>query len=334
MSAPTAIVATRPSDVPTFALHCLEANPINANLMLPTLYKCRQEEEQGIVLQGQLWVVVHIQQQVLLIVSCTTGYMGEYPIFFFTPFPYASLDADAMTPALRLVAYKLRENLHSRRRVYSIFAPEIISVTFADIWSQIAGVRREREPYYHAKISYLTPTTFIEKRTPPLQGAYCDLRRGNPADLQGIADLCYRFAHDSPPFQLPQQEALREAQILVNEGKVWVYSVAYPGQRPIIASIVATTRNTPTTATITKVFTHPQFRGQGCAEVLVRHVCKELLRAGKQYIVLYVGLTNKAANVYKKVGFVGVGDGASPYPGVDPWLELGFDHTYVNMGQW
>lgn len=75
---------------------------------------------------------------------------------------------------------------------------------------------------------------------------------------------------------------------------VWVYTTTMGGQTRI-SSIAAFTRNSDRVATITKVgpifnnnrphlltslplfyiqvYTHPQFRGQGIAEKLVRHVC-------------------------------------------------------------
>ncbi|KAF8911621.1 hypothetical protein CPB84DRAFT_1742998 [Gymnopilus junonius] len=334
MSSASATVATRASEVPLFARQCLEANPLTANLILPTLYKCLHMEREGRPLQDQLWIVIHIEHQVIFIVSCTTGYMEHTQYSSSLPVPYASLHPPPSHPLCKWSLSNYAKRLPSAR-ILNICSPRLVSITFAQLWTQLTGVIAERDPYYHAKISYLTRETFINKNMPPLPGALCDLRPGVLLTLPALRSC----ATDSrliayPPFTLSKEQARREAQILVESGSVWVYSVTYQGQRPMIASIVATTRNTQTTATVTKVFTHPNFRGQGCAEVLVRKVCKELLNAGKQYIVLYVGLANRAANVYKKVGFVGIGDGASSYPGVDPWLELGFDQSFVQMGHW
>ncbi|KDR75524.1 hypothetical protein GALMADRAFT_68480 [Galerina marginata CBS 339.88] len=326
-------VVDKASLFPSFARAALEADPIKANLFLPTLTKCITAEYKGEPLQDQWWIIVHCIENVVFIVSCTDGYMGKYPLFFFTPLTYAQLHPDTITPPLVMVAQALRRHV-SPRRVYSVFAPEIVTQVFSNIWSGVTHIKTEPEAYYHALISYLTAETLINKATPPISGAECELRLGRPGDLQAIAQLCYLFAEDSPPFTLSMEGAMLEANILLHKQEVFVYTVRYPDGSRRIASIVATTRNTDTTATITKVFTHPDFRGRGCAERLVRWVCKKLLAINIRYVVLFVGIENKAAKVYQKVGFVGVGDNARPAHGVEPWLELGFDRNQVRLGHW
>ena len=52
-------------------------------------------------------------------------------------------------------------------------------------------------------------------------------------------------------------------------------------------------------------------------------------------MVLYVGHDNPAANVYNRVGFVGLASGTqSHYKHVENWLELGFDRKKVELGHW
>ena len=87
-----------------------------------------------------------------------------------------------------------------------------------------------------------------------------------------------------------------EATYLVMNRFVWVHTVAIGGQTRV-SCIVAFTRNSDRVATITKVgsvfmnsrcyfltdplrfyiqvYTHPQFRGRGIAEKLVRQVCMQ-----------------------------------------------------------
>jgi len=49
----------------------------------------------------------------------------------------------------------------------------------------------------------------------------------------------------------------------------------------------------------------------------------------KEKNTIFVGLENRAANVYARVGFIGIGKEAVPTEGVDTWVELGFDPRYV-----
>lgn len=77
------------------------------------------------------------------------------------------------------------------------------------------------------------------------------------------------------PFLLSRNDAVREAELLIQRQQLWVHEVKVLGQEPSIASIVAVTRVTETVAGITKVFTNPQWRSRGCAERLTRHVCRQ-----------------------------------------------------------
>ncbi len=62
----------------------------------------------------------------------------------------------------------------------------------------------------------------------------------------------------------------------MRQNQVWVHRIRQQGEdRSSIASIVAFTRNSDTLATITKVYTNPDYRRRGCAERLVRRVCKQ-----------------------------------------------------------
>jgi len=68
--------------------------------------------------------------------------------------------------------------------------------------------------------------------------------------------------------------------------------------------------------------------------VLINSSCSLLTHQKKEKIALFVGLENRAANVYGRVGFVGIGKEAVPTEGVDTWVELGFDTRYVTLGHW
>lgn len=57
------------------------------------------------------------------------------------------------------------------------------------------------------------------------------------------------------------------------------------------------------------------------------------LLSEKEKIVLYVGVGNNAAQVYRRVGFQGL-EGNGEVEGVENWLEIGFDRDHVNLGYW
>jgi len=68
--------------------------------------------------------------------------------------------------------------------------------------------------------------------------------------------------------------------------------------------------------------------------MLINSSCSLLTHQKKEKIALFVGLENRAANVYGRVGFVGIGKEAVPTEGVDTWVEFGFDTRYVTLGHW
>jgi len=114
-----------------------------------------------------------------------------------------------------------------------------------------------------------------------------------------------------------------------------------PNGKPEIATIVAVTRKSEGVATITKVYTPEKWRGHGCAERLVRHVCIEyvlaavifhhdtnfflnrLLEKYKQ-IVLYIDVENRANVVYDRMGFQGLSKGSVS----ERWIETGFERKH------
>lgn len=74
---------------------------------------------------------------------------------------------------------------------------------------------------------------------------------------------------------MSEADAEAEAQLLVRNGQLWVHEIQLPDGKSDIASIVAVTRESDSVAAITKVMTSTKWRQKGCAERLVRRVCKQ-----------------------------------------------------------
>lgn len=74
---------------------------------------------------------------------------------------------------------------------------------------------------------------------------------------------------------LTRERAIKEAQIFIQNKQAWVHCVRRGNALEEIASLVVMTRTSDTVSTITKVYTNPKWRRRGCAERLVRRVCKE-----------------------------------------------------------
>jgi predicted GNAT family acetyltransferase len=218
-----------------------------------------------------------------------------------------------------------------RARVFSVFSVDKVTEAFAQTWEELTGIKRVEEPYYDAIFSVCTASTLVrqQRAARPSENVVLEPRLAVEQDAEQIAKQCEDFAATSPPFFLTDDKAREEARILIANKQVWVLEMKKPNEKPEIATIVAVTRKSEGVATITKVYTPAKWRGNGCAERLVRHVCIELLEKYQQ-IVLYVGVENCAKVVYDRVGFQGLSEGSVS----ERWVETGFDRKKVELGHW
>ncbi|KAF6761128.1 hypothetical protein DFP72DRAFT_32159 [Ephemerocybe angulata] len=327
-------------DFPQKALTAMEANPVAANVILPTFLKRRAKEERtGLPNADYTWLVCYdspSRTEVRFIASITRGMMGNYPLFIFSVRPRQSLDDGELYFAMEALSQALDASV-PQQRVYSVFAVDIVAEAFAAVWSRRAGIESYTRPYYDSTISFCSKRNIAPVRQntilPDIEHECCPASR---EDIPAIGKLCEMFAAESEPFVLTPSQGQEEGEKLVTSGQVWVHRIRRGNGPSEIASIVAYTRNCNKVATITKVYTNPKWRKLGCAERLVRRVCKHLLYSTdpKEYIALFVGNDNPAAKVYNRVGFLGLDKSKGPVEGVDRWVEIGFDRRFVQQGHW
>ncbi|KAG6872519.1 hypothetical protein C0995_009209 [Termitomyces sp. Mi166 len=319
--------------LPPAAWKVLEDHPRPANVILPHALGAKQEIANDAA-SSNLWIICSTNSKIEFILSVTTGPMGAYPVFIFTSLPFECLAEDYIRPCIQSLVVALAAAAPTAR-VYSIFSVEPVALIFAEEWTRHTGIDvADNHVYYAAKISYCTIETLQCPSEVEEPREYL-LRPAADEDIEGIGELCYFFASDAKPFTLTQAQAELEAVTLVEKNQIWVHEAKGPGGTKEIASIVAFTRNSDRVAAITKVYTNKRWRGQGCAERLVRKVCEHLLTGpdSKESVVLYVAHDNGAAiRVYDRVGFAGLARDGQRVQGVDPWLEIGFDTNKVVLG--
>ncbi|KAK7472321.1 hypothetical protein VKT23_000440 [Stygiomarasmius scandens] len=325
------------SDIPSKVIAEFEENPVSFNTIYPHFLKCAILERSGSSMKGQqVWIVVMSydpKPTVDLVLSCTENEMGKYPIFIATSRPHSQLTSSFLEPRIRSLIEELRVDVNDRR-VYSIFAPDPIAQCFARLWKAFTGIDSYREPYYAAKLTSCTSTTFRNPSPTVDSSLQFKLRPAVEGDEHAVARLCYGFASESDPFFLEQKGALLEASILIRNRTVWIHEVIRPNGEIETACLVAFTRNSDTMSTITKVYTNPNTRGMGCAQRLMRRVCEHLFES-KTKVALYVAHNNPSASkVYHNVGFIGLDGDDGPTEGVEHWIEYGFDREKVDLGHW
>jgi hypothetical protein len=168
--------------------------------MYPHALKQLMAERNGKPALGdEIWVVCWCNQPtptIDFVLSCTNGPIGTYPVFIFTPHAFASLTDEFMLPRLTLLVHKLRQEVPTHR-VYSVFAPEPVTKTFAKLWTLHTGIKTENEPYYAALISYCTRETFSNRQMSMTPDLISEIRLAVEADIPSAARLCWGFAKES-----------------------------------------------------------------------------------------------------------------------------------------
>lgn len=323
--------------IPKAVWTALYANAARANLVLPHAEKVfgRQKFTPKIDATEQLWFVYSKPgtSEIQFILACTEGPLGKYPLYIIPTVPATDLTPELLKNSTEALCSALLSETGFRARVFSVFSVEKVTEAFVPVWERAAEIDCIKDPYYSAIFSVCTENTLVRQQRAPRPSGNVALepRLATEQDAGQMSTLCYEFAKTSEPFTLTTEKASEEAKLLIANKQVWVLEMMKkPNGKPEIATIVAVTRKSEGVATITKVYTPEHWRGNGCAERLVRHVCIELLEKYKQ-IVLYVGVGNPAGDVYRRVGFQGLSEGSSSS---ERWLEIGFDPAGVKLGHW
>lgn len=181
-------------------------NDPRSNILLPTLEKACEKERRGILPQtDEFWIILHTTSnptQVDFVLSCTSGVVGKYPIFIFSRRFENELHPDFLEPRMYQLVRKLT-NAVSSRRVYSVFAVQPVSGTFARHWSEATGIASYSEPYYDSWFSFCTSNTLAGalQNDPSL-----NIRLAVEGDIRQVASLCKGFSEESvsrQPFTAP-----------------------------------------------------------------------------------------------------------------------------------
>jgi hypothetical protein len=183
----------------------IHAYPRTSNLIAAKLLKMlAQEQAGGPAIPDQFWIVYETNGSVDLILACTEGDIRSYPIFIFSARTSAQLD-DLF---LRLRIERLVRAVHntvSTRRVFSVFSLERITTLFVEIWSQVTQIAPYPDPYYAAKLTYVTKYS-LENRSASLCTDFAyELLQAVEDDIPQIAPLFVGFSQESVRSYIAQQ---------------------------------------------------------------------------------------------------------------------------------
>ncbi|KAG8931858.1 hypothetical protein FRC01_000690 [Tulasnella sp. 417] len=257
------------------------------------------------------------------IVSLTQGQMGRHPLFVADLEPGA-LDAPSIRTAMSQVAATLAGiEPPVDGRVYAVFGPRPFAQAFSQAWCLQVDATPSDDPNMAASYMECTRSSIREAPT-PIPGHR--IRRAGYDDVDAAANFCQKYS--SYPYHLDLESARREATTLIDRRALFFYEVDTGTDGYCATCMLAVGRSSANVASITKLYTLPDFRGKGFASQLLHYVCSCLLNAeGKSAVVSLVPFEN---DTYKRLA-MRMGFDHSP-SGHEGWLELGFEN--VNMGHW
>lgn len=297
---------TSASSLPRDVWKTWEADAANSNIVYPQALKLHLQESDTASADfgDRLWITIRsypnsrADPTLDFVLACTRGPLGDYPVFIYSTRPLAQLTTEYVRPRMKMLVDELACRVPASR-VFSIFAVQPVTESFVELWTAKTGIAVHGDSskdwaYYAANLTFCTKQSFVAAQRPMKAGLQWATRPAEVGDIPAVAALCHSFAADSvrhsssmllfshsltdalqPPFVLTEDAAMKEAALLVGNGLVWVHIVQKPDAEPVIASICAVTRKSHTVVAITKVYTRPDYRGLGCAALIVRDVCKQ-----------------------------------------------------------
>lgn len=153
-----------------------------------------------------------------------------------------------------------------------------------------------------------TPVVQMEQGVYRLDSVHKDaerrgqLRMATMSDLTVASDWIYAFSHEAiEPANMDEAYELAEGKI--RDGALFLW------EDEQVVSMAAKSRATDHGATVSLVYTPPEFRQKGYASSCVAALSQRLLDEGYQFCSLYTDLANPTSNkIYTEIGYRRIGD--------------------------
>ena len=171
---------------------------------------------------------------------------------------------------------------------------DIVS-TFAEKWCQQTGQSAtvEMSQRLYTLTEVLTPTNVSGH-----------MRWAQEEDIPTLVTWFVGFCEEAVPHPPPAnpEESIRQ---FIGTGNLTVWD------DDGLVSMTGSSRGTPNGATVSAVYTPPEYRGNGYASGCVAALSQSLLDKGNRFCTLYTDLSNPTSNkIYQNVGYHPVSDWA------------------------
>ncbi|QWU13693.1 hypothetical protein SAMN04487895_103381 [Paenibacillus sophorae] len=171
------------------------------------------------------------------------------------------------------------------------------STSIAGLFSQYISIRKEKSLHF-AELKELEG----EKSLPA--SAEISAQR---ATLQNVESIC-SLMDGIEEFEVSPESSRSSMRRTLETGTGRTYFVERDGRTAAAAS---TTAENSMSAMVVSVATHPDYRGQGLASLVVTKLCSDLVSEGKSLCLFYDN--PDAASIYKRIGFRDIGDWSMLY---------------------
>jgi len=191
-------------EIPEKIMNTLRNDPGPANVVLSFLESLRaRTDSQNQRVWGRFWIAIWSihkdprEKTFDFLLSCTEGPLGLYPIFIYSANPSDELNTDFLSSRMKCLVSKLLSSTCTER-VFSVFAPKVVTEMFCNIWTSVTDIASIPTPYYDAKFACCYRYS-LERKAIRLPENWTT----RPATLDDLLDtgrLCEGFAATSVSF--------------------------------------------------------------------------------------------------------------------------------------
>jgi hypothetical protein len=206
---------------------------------------------------------------------------SEFPIVLTLthvyPYPAAlgsSVDPSIISPgiingAMKAFADALVSDGLSATRLPSATGPRLLADAFANAWATLHNLEHRDEPILHMYNTYVTKETLRPPVRPNTDNSII-LGKVKMEELDVAANLLLKFYIEVLPRNHSIEAATGAAKRYISAGEmigIWVNGA--------LKGVSVLARPTPGVMAVGHVFTDPETRGKGLAELVVRYSCEQ-----------------------------------------------------------
>jgi hypothetical protein len=199
----------------------------------------------------------------------TLAHVYPYPAVLGSSLDPSIFSPDIIKGALKAFADALVSDGLSATRLPCTTGPRLLVDAFADAWAKMHNLEHRDKPILHMYNTYVTKETLRPPVRPNTDNSI-SLGKIKMEELNIAANLLLKFFIEALPRNHNIEAATGAAKRYISAGEmfgIWVNGA--------LKGLSVLTRPTPGVMAVAHVFTDPETRGKGLAELVVRYSCEQ-----------------------------------------------------------